>query len=166
MPAQSPPLAPIRARERHFFAREFEHRSGRIIALCRFVLATVFFIALWLAPDQPARNSTIGYVMLFGYLLLSSAVLMIAWRNWWWDQRLAWPMHVAARQIFRTIGVRYPQPRTGASPSPKDPLPTWARAGTWHGPSGTLTPEVNGAGASLPSRRPLSGAPWLSAGPR
>lgn len=90
----------IRAREHHFFAREFEHRSGRIIALCRFALATVFFIALWVAPDQPVRSSTSGYVMLFGYMLLSSWVLVIAWRNWWWDQRLALPMHVIDVVLF------------------------------------------------------------------
>ena len=49
----------IGRREHHFFAREFEHRSGRIIALCRFALATVFFIALWLAPDQPVRDDAL-----------------------------------------------------------------------------------------------------------
>ena len=85
---------------RPFFAREFEHRSGRIVALCRFALATVFFTALWIAPDQPVRSSTTGYVMLFGYMLLSSLVLMIAWRNWWWDQRLAWPMHLVDVALF------------------------------------------------------------------
>jgi signal transduction histidine kinase len=90
----------MRKREHHFFAREFEHRSGRIIALCRFVLATVFFLALWFAPDQPVRSSTTGYVMLFGYMLLASLLLVIAWRNWWWDQRLAWPMHVLDVVLF------------------------------------------------------------------
>lgn len=100
MPAQFPPMALIRTREHSFFAREFEHRSGRIIALSRFALATVFFIALWLAPDQPVRGSTSGYVILSGYMLLASVVLMIAWRNWWWDQRLAWPMHIIDVVLF------------------------------------------------------------------
>jgi signal transduction histidine kinase len=90
----------IGRREHHFFAREFEHRSGRIIALCRFALATVFFIALWLAPDQPVRSVATGYAILFGYMLLSSLLLVIAWRNWWWDQRLAWPMHVLDVVLF------------------------------------------------------------------
>jgi signal transduction histidine kinase len=93
-------MALIRTREHSFFAREFEHRSGRIIALCRFVLATVFFIALWLAPDQPVRSITSGYVILSGYMLVASVVLMIAWRNWWWDQRLAWPMHLVDVVLF------------------------------------------------------------------
>jgi signal transduction histidine kinase len=93
-------MALIRTREHSFFAREFEHRSGRIIALCRFLLATVFFIALWVAPDQPVRSSTSGYVMLCGYMLLASVLLVIAWRNWWWDQRLAWPMHLVDVGLF------------------------------------------------------------------
>ena len=93
-------MASIRTRERHIFAREFEHRSGRIIALCRFVLATVFFIALWVAPDQPVRSVMTGYVILFGYMLLSSLILVVAWRNWWWDQRLALPMHVLDVILF------------------------------------------------------------------
>lgn len=38
--------------------------------------------------------------MLFGYMLLSSLVLVIAWRNWWWDQRLAWPMHLVDVVLF------------------------------------------------------------------
>ncbi|HEY7806663.1 MAG TPA: histidine kinase [Croceibacterium sp.] len=87
-------------RVRHFFAREFEHRSGRIIALCRLLMAVVFFVALWLAPDQPVRSGPTGYVMLFGYMMLASLMLLIAWRNWWWDERLAWPMHAVDVLLF------------------------------------------------------------------
>jgi signal transduction histidine kinase len=93
LPASAPSLSLTQPREQSVFAREFEHRSGRIVALYRFLMATVFFIALWLAPDQPARGSTTGYAILFGYMVLASILLVIAWRNWWWDQRLAWPMH-------------------------------------------------------------------------
>jgi signal transduction histidine kinase len=75
------------------FAREFEHRSGRIIALCRFLLATVFFVALWIDPSQPARSGIAGYGMLFGFMLISTGLFVLAWYDWWWDQRLAWPMH-------------------------------------------------------------------------
>lgn len=99
MPAQLA-SAPAASRGQSFVAREFEHRSGRTIALCRIVLATVFFIALWLAPDQPVRSGPVGYALLFGYMVASSLLLMIAWRNWWWDQRLAWPMHVIDVTMF------------------------------------------------------------------
>jgi signal transduction histidine kinase len=94
MPAPASLSALAGHQDRGALARTFEHRSGRIIALCRTVLAAVFFLALWLDPNQPARSSTAGYVILLGYLVLSAVVLAIAWRDWWWDHRLAWPMHV------------------------------------------------------------------------
>jgi signal transduction histidine kinase len=93
-------MALLQPRERGFLARQFEHRSGRIIALCRFVMATVFFVALWLDPSQPVRSSATGYAMLFGYMLAASALLLIAWRNWWWDERLSWPMHCVDIAMF------------------------------------------------------------------
>jgi signal transduction histidine kinase len=83
----------IAAREQSAVVRAFEHRSGRIIALCRLAMAAVFFAALWIDPKQPVRSSTAGYFMLFDYLIISAALLLLAWRNWWWDQRLAWFVH-------------------------------------------------------------------------
>jgi signal transduction histidine kinase len=94
VPARSPLSALTGPRDRSALARAFEHRSGRIIALCRTALAAVFFLALWLDPTQPTRSSTAGYIILLGYLLLAAAMLAIAWRDWWWDHRLAWPIHV------------------------------------------------------------------------
>jgi signal transduction histidine kinase len=32
--------------------------------------------------------------------LLASVLVVVAWRNWWWDQRLAWPMHVVDLLLF------------------------------------------------------------------
>ena len=86
--------------EQSFLARTFEHRSGRIIALCRGVLAAVFFLALWVDPGQPVRSSTAGYVLLFGYLVLAAFLLILAWRSWWWDSRLARPMHAVDIAAF------------------------------------------------------------------
>ena len=76
-----------------FLARGFENRSGRIIALTRLLLAAVFFLALWLDPNQPVRSSTAGYAILFAYLIFGVAMHSVAWRSWWWDHRLAWPAH-------------------------------------------------------------------------
>ena len=98
-------MALLRAREQSFIARQFEHRSGRIIALCRFVMATVFFIALWVDPEQPVRSSVAGYLILFNYMVIASVLVVIAWRNWWWDQRLAWAMHVLDAAAF--LGAVY-----------------------------------------------------------
>jgi signal transduction histidine kinase len=69
----------------------FEYNSGRVIALTRVVLAAVFFLALWLDPQQPIRASTFGYALLGAYLVLATGLLALSWRSWWWDHRLAWP---------------------------------------------------------------------------
>lgn len=74
-------------------ARGFENRSGRIIALTRLTLATVFFIALWVDPGQPVRSTAAGYVLLFGYIVVAAGMCAVAWQSWWWDHRLARPAH-------------------------------------------------------------------------
>jgi len=71
--------------------RTFQNRSGRVIALTRMVLATVFFLALWVDPDQPMRATRLGYSLLLGYMFVAAALLLLAWSDWWWDNRLAWP---------------------------------------------------------------------------
>ena len=58
------------------------------------MLATVFFLALWVDPTQPVRSSTQGLLLLLTYMVLSAGLMIVAWRNWWWDHRLAWPVHV------------------------------------------------------------------------
>ena len=69
-------------------ARTFENRSGRIIALCRAVLALVFFVALWIDPAQPVRSSELGYALLGGYLLFGAIMLGIAMSGWWIEQTI------------------------------------------------------------------------------
>jgi signal transduction histidine kinase len=78
----------------------FRHRSGRIIALCRLVLAFVFFVALWADPSQPVRASHLGYGLIGSYLVLSLMLLGVAMNNWWWDHRLAWPALVVDIAAF------------------------------------------------------------------
>ena len=70
----------------------FEHRSGRIIALGRLILATVFMTALVLDPGQPTNASAWGYAPIAIYLAASVGLMAIAMRSWWWDHRLAWPV--------------------------------------------------------------------------
>jgi signal transduction histidine kinase len=92
-------------------ARLFEHRSGRIIALCRAILALVFFLALWIDPSQPVRSSALGYALLGGYLLFACGFLLIASLSWWFDHRLAWTAMVVdmlafLAAVYFTEGVR------------------------------------------------------------
>ena len=111
MPSRPP--APLATSADHsIVTRLFENRSGRIIAVTRLMMAAVFFLALWLDPNQPARSSTVGYLILAGYLVLAFALTLIAWRSWWWDFRLAWPAHVLdllafLSAVFFTEGVGY-----------------------------------------------------------
>lgn len=74
--------------------RAFQHRSGRVISLSRFVLALVFFVSVWIDPRQPARDEMLGYPILFAYLAASAVFLAISWHNWWVDYRLARTVHV------------------------------------------------------------------------
>jgi len=70
----------------------FEHRSGRVIAVFRVVLAFVFFAALLLEPAISTGGLDAGIGLLAGYLAFSLAMVPLAWRNWWYDQLLALPM--------------------------------------------------------------------------
>jgi len=81
----------------------FEHRSGRIIALGRLILAAVFMLALWLDPGQPMHGSGWGYAPIGIYLATSMGLMALAMKSWWWDHRLAWP--VLAFDIFAFLAA-------------------------------------------------------------
>lgn len=78
----------------------FQHRSGRMIALGRTVIATFFLIAIWLDHTQPnlAAGETYGFLGL--YVALSIGVLALSWNDWWLESRLAVPAHVADLMVF------------------------------------------------------------------
>lgn len=80
----------------------FEHRSNRVIAACRVVIAALFIMALWLDPFQPARAARIGALLLGGYLFIAAILLVIAWRSWWLDHRLAKVVHGQDILVFLT----------------------------------------------------------------
>ena len=64
------------------------------------ILAAVFFLALWIDPNQPVRSHAAGYTLLLCYISLSAALFAIAWRSWWWDFRLSWAAHAADVAMF------------------------------------------------------------------
>lgn len=80
--------------------RTFENRSGRVIASTRMVMGLLFALALWIDPAQPVRDNGYGHILLFGYLALSAILLIIAWRSWWFDQRLALPAFIIDGAAF------------------------------------------------------------------
>ena len=82
-----------------------KHRSGRVIALARVVLATVFLFAIWIDPSQPAQAVAATYSVLIFYVVAAAAIVTLTWRNWWLDARLAGPMQVVDMVVFTLLVV-------------------------------------------------------------
>ncbi|MFY8194259.1 sensor histidine kinase [Novosphingobium sp. B1] len=66
-------------------------KTGRVIATGRAILALTFILALFLDPSMPVRSAPFGYFLLLIYVLWSALLMVIAWRSWWLDFRLAIP---------------------------------------------------------------------------
>jgi signal transduction histidine kinase len=80
-----------------------KHRSGRVIALGRALLASVFLFAIWVDPSEPAQAPAATYSMLAAYVLIAFALLAATWNNWWLDARLAGPAHVFDITVFTLL---------------------------------------------------------------
>jgi len=80
-----------------------KHRSGRVIALARVVLAAVFLFAIWVDPSQPAQAVGATYSLLVIYVLAAAAVAVLTWNGWWFDARLAAPMQVVDIIVFTLL---------------------------------------------------------------
>lgn len=71
------------------YGSSLTRRTGRVIATGRAILALAFLLALWLDPAVPVRGVAGGYYMVSGYLVWTAVLMIIAWRSWWFDFRLA-----------------------------------------------------------------------------
>ncbi|HEY0414085.1 MAG TPA: histidine kinase [Allosphingosinicella sp.] len=81
----------------------FQHRSGRIIAFGRAVLAIFFLVIIWADKSQPALGASRTYVFLGVYALAALAYLGVTWNNWWLEVRLAAPAHVVDLLVFTSL---------------------------------------------------------------
>jgi signal transduction histidine kinase len=81
----------------------FKYQSGRVIALGRVILATLFLLSIWLDQSQPANAPAETYILLLVYVLFAGVVAAATWRNWWIDARLAGPTHVVDMAMFTAI---------------------------------------------------------------
>ena len=81
----------------------FQHRSGRVIALGRLVLAAVFLLAIWFDPTQPNQQPEVAYALLGLYVGWSAVLLVLTWSNWWYDYRLADRAHFVDLGVFGII---------------------------------------------------------------
>ena len=82
-----------------------QQSSGRVIALGRLILATLFMLAILLDKSQPAHAPAATYGLLGGYVAFAVAMVIATWRNWWLDARLAGPAHAIDILLFTLLVV-------------------------------------------------------------
>ena len=80
-----------------------KHRSGRVIALARAVLAAVFLFATWIDPTHPSQAAPETYAVLAGYLAAAIALTILTWDNWWLDAKLAATSHIIDIAAFTLL---------------------------------------------------------------
>lgn len=86
------------------FSDILKHRSGRVIALGRTLLALIFLIAIRIDPTQPAaQNADATYVVLATYAVLALGITFLIWDNWWLDAKLAAPAHFLDMAAFALL---------------------------------------------------------------
>ena len=76
--------------------------SSRVIAIGRLLLAALFLTAMWLDPSQPVRVDG-RFGMLGGYVLFAAVLILLTWRNWWLDAKLAGPAHAIDIGMFTLL---------------------------------------------------------------
>jgi signal transduction histidine kinase len=80
----------------------FDLPSEQLVALARFAFAGFAYLAIYLDPSQPARNSEITYAILFAYFLYSGALTVIAF---WLPLReeVKWGVHIIDIVTFSVL---------------------------------------------------------------
>lgn len=91
--------------------------TGWVVAIGRAVLALAFLLALWLDPKVPVRGALIGYTMLTAYAVWTACLMVVAWRSWWYDYRLA-PAAQAVDVVMFLAAVYFTESRFSEFQSP------------------------------------------------
>lgn len=81
----------------------FKYQSGRVIALGRVMLSSLFLLSIWLDNSQSTQTPARAYALLLVYVLLALGIAAVTWRNWWLDARLAAPCHLLDMAVFTGI---------------------------------------------------------------
>jgi len=81
----------------------FKYQSGRVIALGRVMLSSLFLLSIWLDRSQPAQAPAQTYTLLLFYVVFALGVAALTWSNWWLDARLAAPAHAIDMAVFTAI---------------------------------------------------------------
>jgi signal transduction histidine kinase len=81
----------------------FKYQSGRVVALGRVMLASLFLVSIWMDPTQAAAEAARSYAVLLVYMVFALALAAATWGNWWLDARLAIPAHFMDMAVFMAI---------------------------------------------------------------
>lgn len=57
------------------------------------MLASLYLLAIWLDPGQPALAPAAAYAVLAAYVAFATIVAALTWRDWWLDSKFAGPAH-------------------------------------------------------------------------
>ena len=83
--------------------RGLQLSSGRVIALGRLLLATLFLLANWIELGHPGQAPFEALILAVGYLFFSAAFLVATWNDWWMDARLAGAAHTLDIAMFTLL---------------------------------------------------------------
>lgn len=83
--------------------RRLQLPSGRVIALGRLMLASLFLCAIWLQLGGTAATFPKSVLLTAGYLLFAGAILVSAWDDWWTDAKLAGAAHAVDIIMFTLL---------------------------------------------------------------
>lgn len=78
-----------RIMDRVLYSSALTRRTGRVIATGRAVLALLFLLTVWLDPAIPLSGEFDHFAYVTFYLLWAALLMIVAWRSWWLDFRLA-----------------------------------------------------------------------------
>jgi signal transduction histidine kinase len=97
-----------RARERKGALRSmihlpFEHRSGRLVSVCRATVAGLFLLAMAVDPGASATYGPKLPILLGAYALAAISLLAATWNDWWLDWRLGVVSHAMDLAFFTAL---------------------------------------------------------------
>jgi signal transduction histidine kinase len=89
-----------RARPTHL---PFEHRSGRLVSVCRATVAGLFMLATAVDPGASTAFGRGLPVLLVAYALVAAGLLLATWNDWWLDFRLGLAAHAIDLAFFTIL---------------------------------------------------------------
>ena len=86
-----------------FVGKRIQLPSGRVIALGRLMLASLFVVAILVDASQPAQAPLQTYALLATYVILAAGIAIVTWNSWWLDAKLAGPAHAMDVVLFTLL---------------------------------------------------------------